>query len=471
MSAFVFTAVRGLSLLGDEVGAWMADTTVETITGAELITNGDFASDTIWSKGTGWTIAAGVASCDGSQTGDSDLKQDVSAAVSTTYIIQYTISNYSAGEIQPNFLGAGGLGIARSVNGTFTDTIVSPSDATGFFALRADVDFIGDIDDVSVRLAVPDLSTNDNGLGVFGSIDKTAVATGADLVGYAVSSTDYAENPDTSLFRLGASGVVTEAAWVNNGTATVNVKISGAGSTANNGYALYVINGAPAAVDVNSNNNPTASNTIDDDEWHFLVAIFDNSTNARKIYVDGALVGTSSGSTTNNTTDEYQVGGNGSIKITLSRNFDYELTAAQIKQIYDKEKHLFKKHSYYTQEGISYSLDIAQLTPAPTANTKKNDTTTLSGVKRSVVHHNSDDWAISTTLIHRTDNTTYIRKSEFMELMFSTRGSETFTYDPYGSVASPDDPLTVQRVGQFGFTPEAFTEYFRGSFNVSEVDG
>ena len=34
--------------------------------GAELVTNGDFATDSDWTKGTGWTISGGIANCDGS---------------------------------------------------------------------------------------------------------------------------------------------------------------------------------------------------------------------------------------------------------------------------------------------------------------------------------------------------------------------------------------------------------------------
>ena len=43
-------------------------------------------------------------------------------------------------------------------------------------------------DNVSVRLAEQDRSVNGNGLQVFGTVTKTAVATGADLVRMAVYS-------------------------------------------------------------------------------------------------------------------------------------------------------------------------------------------------------------------------------------------------------------------------------------------
>ena len=43
--------------------------------GSELITNGDFATDSNWGKGIGWSINNGVASCDGTQTSGTQLTQ------------------------------------------------------------------------------------------------------------------------------------------------------------------------------------------------------------------------------------------------------------------------------------------------------------------------------------------------------------------------------------------------------------
>lgn len=48
---------------------------------AEFVTNGAMASDTAWTKGTGWSIGGGVATVDGSQTGASLLTQNAAAAL------------------------------------------------------------------------------------------------------------------------------------------------------------------------------------------------------------------------------------------------------------------------------------------------------------------------------------------------------------------------------------------------------
>lgn len=111
------------------------------------VTNGGFATDTDWTKGTGWTIAAGVASCDGSQAGNSDLEQTISGLTSgKTYSVTFTVSGYSAGTVRARLGGTNGT--LRSANGTYTESITASS--AGTIAIRGDADFVGNIDDVSI---------------------------------------------------------------------------------------------------------------------------------------------------------------------------------------------------------------------------------------------------------------------------------------------------------------------------------
>jgi hypothetical protein len=113
-----------------------------------LVTNGVFDTDTDWTKGDGWSIGTGVASCDGSQAADSDLEQDI-AAEAIDYVVAFTVSNYSAGAVTPRIGGAAGT--SRSSDATFTETITATG--TGNLQLRADASFIGDVDDVSAEEA------------------------------------------------------------------------------------------------------------------------------------------------------------------------------------------------------------------------------------------------------------------------------------------------------------------------------
>jgi len=129
-----------------------------TALGADLVTNGGFDADTNWGKGPGWSIAAGVANSDASQSADSDLTQALSLVNGQTYQVTFTISNFVAGNVTP--VAGDTEGTDRSADGTFTENIVAG--AGGDIDIRADLDFDGDIDDVSVKLANVSWNLEDN---------------------------------------------------------------------------------------------------------------------------------------------------------------------------------------------------------------------------------------------------------------------------------------------------------------------
>lgn len=109
------------------------------------VTNGAFASDTGWTKGTGWSISAGVGTATGaistalSQTSASTLIQG------QTYTITFTVTAFTAGTITPNVGGTAGT--ARSSAATFSETIVAGSTQVLSFTTAG---FTGSIDDVIV---------------------------------------------------------------------------------------------------------------------------------------------------------------------------------------------------------------------------------------------------------------------------------------------------------------------------------
>jgi hypothetical protein len=125
-----------------------AVTTTEANFGsADAVSNGGFGSDTVWTKGTGWSIAAGVASCDGTQVADTDLTQDITSTDGESYEVTYTVSNYTAGNVTA--VVGDNEGTDRSANGTYVETIISGAGSD--IDIRGDLDFVGDIDDVVVK--------------------------------------------------------------------------------------------------------------------------------------------------------------------------------------------------------------------------------------------------------------------------------------------------------------------------------
>ena len=116
----------------------------------ESITNGDFATDTDWIKGTGWTISSGTANKAAGVA--SDLEQDIAADSGKLYVLNYDISGRTAGIVTPDIGGQNG--VARSDNGSFQETIEALAVNT-IFRLEADNAFDGSIDNVSVRGSLP----------------------------------------------------------------------------------------------------------------------------------------------------------------------------------------------------------------------------------------------------------------------------------------------------------------------------
>lgn len=111
------------------------------------ILNGDFATDTVWNKGAGWTIASGTATATGAIS--TALSQDASIALieNDSYNITMTITA-SAGSITPNI--GGKAGTARNANGTYTETIIAGNTQAISFTTSS---FTGTIDSVVVSSA------------------------------------------------------------------------------------------------------------------------------------------------------------------------------------------------------------------------------------------------------------------------------------------------------------------------------
>jgi len=112
--------------------------------GAELVTNGDFATDTVWTKGAGWGIAGGVATCNGTNGGL--LEQDIVTS-GKHYLVTFDITAYTSGGVGIKLGNDLNLNIGTST-GSFS--FYGKADGTNAFALRSSV-FNGSIDNVSVK--------------------------------------------------------------------------------------------------------------------------------------------------------------------------------------------------------------------------------------------------------------------------------------------------------------------------------
>ncbi len=139
------------------------------LTSAELVTNGDFATDSDWAKGAGWSISNGAASCDGTQTSNSQLRSAFfDFSVDTTVTLSFDVINYSAGDLDAGVTGTGQADLTGiNANGTYSVTVVS-SAGSRQVDIVAKSDFIGSIDNVSVKeiqLDVPRIDFTDDPTG------------------------------------------------------------------------------------------------------------------------------------------------------------------------------------------------------------------------------------------------------------------------------------------------------------------
>lgn len=137
----ITVAPRGANFAAD-VRLYLND----TFTDEELVTNGAFATDTGWTKGTSWTIAAGVASKATDET--TSLSQEITApVVGDLYKLSYDLVETASG-ITPSF--AGDTAPADAGAGTHVPVLIAAStEATlGFLA---DATAVVDLDNVSLK--------------------------------------------------------------------------------------------------------------------------------------------------------------------------------------------------------------------------------------------------------------------------------------------------------------------------------
>lgn len=113
--------------------------------GPELVINGEFYDELSWTTGGNWVIASGKADITTAAT--STMFQTQTVVIGTTYRVEYTISNVTAGTVAVT-LGSK-AGATRSTNGTFVEDIVPTG--TSQLSFAASSAFLGSIDNVSIK--------------------------------------------------------------------------------------------------------------------------------------------------------------------------------------------------------------------------------------------------------------------------------------------------------------------------------
>lgn len=130
--------------LVDDSNDWKYLETIEELfeTGSELVRNGGFDTDSIWARGSAWSINGGVAICDGSQVTFSTISQSNVMEIGKTYYFTCDLTVESGALI----LLAGDF----TMNSTDSYEYEFTASAT-VLILYGNADFIGTIDNVSIK--------------------------------------------------------------------------------------------------------------------------------------------------------------------------------------------------------------------------------------------------------------------------------------------------------------------------------
>jgi len=124
--------------------------------GPELLANGDFATDTVWTKDLGWTIAAGLATCT-TPGANSLLSQAFVPIVGRTYYAVVVVSSMTAPALSLRFTNAGAnvtnTATAIGTAGSFTRLMI-PVSAADSFSINGSAAALASIDSVSMQLVI-----------------------------------------------------------------------------------------------------------------------------------------------------------------------------------------------------------------------------------------------------------------------------------------------------------------------------
>jgi hypothetical protein len=351
-------------------GAFLADTDDTDLVGGELLTNGTFDTDlTGWYADPSFPPASfvwnsGAMTVTGSGASYNGVETLIPTEVGRVYKITRDITG--SGYVSVD-LDAPSGGWAPTGNVTY---FTAQNTQTGIVA-AVNGSNVATFDNISVRLVDADRSVNNNPLIVNGTITRTPVATGADLVAYGgFNASNYLEQPYNSDLDFG-TGDFCVMGWV-----YINA-IESYGPVAQRAYwdgsaytgAYWVLDITPLekmrfAIGNGATSAIAEEVTGGGGRRVFVCGVKDGSN--VKLYINGEL---------NKTTPTGSVGNldnaNAVLRVGMRSDGLYDPikgnlallrisatapTAEQIRKIYEDERHLFQESAQATLYGTSNAV-------------------------------------------------------------------------------------------------------------------
>ena len=373
-------------MVGDIKGAWLASTDDTDVVSTELVTNGDDfvgvvngtttlpsgASNVGWyasSDGT-YSVTGSTLTITNGTNGRTGFYWPISVVEGAVYEADWvaqtggiqvritdTINPNDTSPLRVHNLGSTGKKSFVSPSSTLYVSVTNYSMESGY---------VGSLDKISVRLVEADRSVNGNGLQVLGTVTKTPVATGADLVAYSgFSSSNYLEQPYNSDLDFG-TGDFSIMYWIYNSNTNNDTHLDCTESDGSRDNGFWILGGTdPYLRTFNGGaqssflSNPRASLSTG---WsHVAFNVTDSGTKVT-MFVNGVDTGTDTGTgrsidavTTRILRVGVRVDGTYSVagSMALLRISATAPTAQQITKIYNDEKVLFQENAQATLYGSS----------------------------------------------------------------------------------------------------------------------
>ena len=173
--------------------------------GDNIVTNGTFDSDANWTKADSWSISDGKAICDGSQSGNSELKQQNGVGGVTlnivngkTYELTFDVVVQAGAITQVEVGGTYDTNDITS-NGTYTRTLTASS-TNKRLTITGNSTFEGSVDNVTLKQVDP----NDRW-----SLTNTTISNGVLNFPDNSSAAKFALHSNTSMMDIGGTYEIT----------------------------------------------------------------------------------------------------------------------------------------------------------------------------------------------------------------------------------------------------------------------
>ena len=385
MVAFISSSYNTGYQQGDIKGAFLSDTDNTNIanhsSGNLINYNGynagdfDSADDLNAWTGTGLSHDAANSRLVADKSINSNFSVDGILTVGKRYELSWDVASQSPnyGRVMLNSTTAGSAVALETGGGTGSYEFTAANTDLDLYLFNGGSNHVANINSITIVPVVDDRSLNNNGLQVYGTVTKSPVASGAELVAYSgFSDSNYLYQPPNSDMAFG-TGDFSYIYWFKSGTAaSERIYITfdnyeGSSRTGSVIHLRYNTNGRLTNYfsddGFSTFDTLNGGRAINDNNWHCVVS--GRRADRWVLYIDGELdlsipVANAAATMTNSTAYTI-IGKVGSangyalsegslslVRVSLSIPSD-----EQIKKIYEDEKVLFQENAKATLYGSS----------------------------------------------------------------------------------------------------------------------